>query len=70
MCNPKSVSTTPLSSPVFSANAALQNAELRSRFADLSVDTGGGTPREFAAYIAREIDKYNRLVKSLDIRPE
>jgi len=51
-------------------SAALQNAELRARFADLSVDPGGGTPQEFAAYIAREIEKYSRLVKSLNIRPE
>ena len=51
-------------------NAALQNAELRARFADLSVEPGGGTPQEFAAYIAREIAKYDRLVKALGIKAE
>jgi tripartite-type tricarboxylate transporter receptor subunit TctC len=33
--------------------AALQNAELRERFAGLSVDPGGGTSREFADLVAR-----------------
>jgi tripartite-type tricarboxylate transporter receptor subunit TctC len=51
-------------------NAALQNAELRARFADLSVEPGGGTPREFARYIDAEIVKYRRLVKALDIKTE
>jgi tripartite-type tricarboxylate transporter receptor subunit TctC len=51
-------------------NAALQNPELRARFADLSVDVGGGTPRDFAAYITLEIAKYNRLVKMLNIKAE
>jgi tripartite-type tricarboxylate transporter receptor subunit TctC len=52
------------------SNAALQNAELRTRFADLSVEPGGGTPQEFAAYISREIAKYAVLVKTLNIKAE
>jgi len=50
--------------------AALQNAELKERFANLSVDPGGGTPREFADYVRLEIAKYGRLVKQLMITAE
>jgi tripartite-type tricarboxylate transporter receptor subunit TctC len=50
--------------------AALHNAELRERFAHLSVDPGGGTPREFADYVLREIAKYDKLVKQLNIKVE
>ena len=50
--------------------SALQNAEVRERFATLSVDPGGGSSREFAAYVADEIAKYDALVKRLNIKAE
>jgi tripartite-type tricarboxylate transporter receptor subunit TctC len=50
--------------------AALQNAEVKERFAALSVDPGGGSSREFAAYVAEEIAKYDALVKRLGIKAE
>jgi tripartite-type tricarboxylate transporter receptor subunit TctC len=50
--------------------SALQNAEVKERFATLSVDPGGGTSREFAAYVADEIAKYDALVKRLNIKAE
>ncbi len=50
--------------------AALQNAELKERFASLSVDPGGGTSREFADYVRQEIAKYDKLVKRLNIKAE
>ena len=50
--------------------AALQNAEVKERFAGLSVEPGGGSSREFAAYVAEEIAKYDALVKRLNIKSE
>jgi len=50
--------------------AALQNAEVKERFANLSVDTGGGTPQQFAEYVRHEIAKYDKLVKQLNIKAE
>ena len=50
--------------------AALQNAELRERFATLSVEPGGGSSREFADYVRQEIAKYDVLVKRLAIKAE
>jgi tripartite-type tricarboxylate transporter receptor subunit TctC len=50
--------------------AALQNADVKERFAALSVDTGGGSSREFADYVKREIAKYDALVKRLNIQEQ
>ena len=50
--------------------AALQNVELRERFATLSVDPGGGSSRDFADYVRQEIAKYDRVVKQLNIKTE
>jgi tripartite-type tricarboxylate transporter receptor subunit TctC len=50
--------------------AVLQNAEVKERFATLSVDPGGGTSREFATYVNEEIAKYDALVKRLNIKAE
>jgi tripartite-type tricarboxylate transporter receptor subunit TctC len=50
--------------------AALRNAEVKERFAAVSVDPGGGSSREFADYVRREIAKYDTLVKRLNIKAE
>jgi tripartite-type tricarboxylate transporter receptor subunit TctC len=50
--------------------SVLQNAEVKERFATLSVDPGGGTSREFATYVGEEIAKYDALVKRLNIKME
>ena len=50
--------------------AALQGADVKERFATLSVEPGGGTSREFADYVRREIAKYDALVKRLNIKAE
>ena len=50
--------------------AALQNAELKERFAGLSVDPGGGSSRDFADYVRQEIAKYDRIVKQVNIKAE
>jgi tripartite-type tricarboxylate transporter receptor subunit TctC len=48
----------------------LQNAEVKERFASLSVDPGAARSREFADYVRREIAKYETLVKRLNIKAE
>jgi tripartite-type tricarboxylate transporter receptor subunit TctC len=52
------------------SNAALRDPELRARFAELSVEPGGGSAQEFASYVAREMVKYEQLVKTLNIKAE
>jgi tripartite-type tricarboxylate transporter receptor subunit TctC len=51
-------------------NTALRDPELRARFAELSVEPGGGSAQEFSAYVAREMTKYEQLVKTLNIKAE
>ena len=48
--------------------AVLQNAEVKERFAGVSVDVGGGTAREFADLVAQDIAKYRKLVRQLNIK--
>jgi tripartite-type tricarboxylate transporter receptor subunit TctC len=50
--------------------AALRATDVRERFASLSVEAGGGTRAEFAAYVRAEIAKFDRIVKQLDIKAE
>ena len=49
---------------------ALRVADVRERFAGLSVEPGGGTSAAFADYVKAEVAKYARIVKQLDIRGE
>jgi tripartite-type tricarboxylate transporter receptor subunit TctC len=49
---------------------ALKAPDVRERFAELSVEPGGGTRAEFADYVRAEISKYDRIVKQLGIKAE
>jgi tripartite-type tricarboxylate transporter receptor subunit TctC len=51
-------------------NAALREPDLRARLAALGVEIAGGTPQEFAAYIASEIPKWTKVVKDSGARVE
>ena len=50
--------------------ALLQNAEVRERFAGVSVDVGGGTSQQFADLVAQDIARYRRLVRQLRIKTD
>ena len=51
-------------------NGALRDAELRKRLDALGVEVAGGTPQEFAAYIAAEIPKWTKMVRDSGARAE
>ena len=51
-------------------NGALRDAELRKRLDALGVEVAGGTPQEFAAYIASEIPKWTKIVRDSGARAE
>ena len=42
----------------------------RERLLALGAEPGGGTPEQLAAYIAREIPKWAKIVKAAKIRGE
>jgi tripartite-type tricarboxylate transporter receptor subunit TctC len=51
-------------------NAALREPDLRARLAALGVEIAGGTPQEFAAYIASEIPKWTKVVRDSGAKVE
>jgi tripartite-type tricarboxylate transporter receptor subunit TctC len=51
-------------------NAALRDRELRARLEGLGAEIAGGTPPEFAAYIAREIPKWTKVVRDSGAKAE
>jgi tripartite-type tricarboxylate transporter receptor subunit TctC len=51
-------------------NAALRDPELRARLEGLGAEIAGGTPPEFAAYIAREIPKWTKVVRDSGAKAE
>jgi tripartite-type tricarboxylate transporter receptor subunit TctC len=61
--------------PIIQAlNAAAQKSlalpEVRERLLGLASPPVGGTPERFAAHIQREIDKWARVIRAADIKPQ
>ena len=51
-------------------NASLADAKLKTRLADVGYVTSGSSPAEFGSMIAREIEKWAKVVKFAGIKPE
>jgi tripartite-type tricarboxylate transporter receptor subunit TctC len=51
-------------------NAVLADAKMQARFAALGGTALGGTPADFATFIAGEVDKWGKVVRSANIKPE
>ena len=51
-------------------NEVLKQKDLRERLATLGAEVAGGSPQDFAAYIAREIPKWAKLVKDSGARAD
>jgi tripartite-type tricarboxylate transporter receptor subunit TctC len=51
-------------------NRALQMPDVRERLAGLGAEIIGGTPKEFADHIAREIPKWAKVVKAANVQLE
>jgi len=51
-------------------NAALADPKIKARFAELSGMVLGGTPAEFGNYIAEEAEKWGRVIRAANIKPQ
>jgi len=49
-------------------NEALRQAELAPRFATLSAETVGGTPKETADYMRAEVERWNKVIKAANVK--
>src|SRR5258706_16351704 len=48
----------------------MQDATVKSKFADLGVEAVSSTPQQFASFIKAEMDKYARLIKDAGIKAQ
>ncbi|MGH8619309.1 MAG: tripartite tricarboxylate transporter substrate binding protein, partial [Burkholderiales bacterium] len=51
-------------------NAVLRLPDIRQRFADLGIEPAGGTPRQFADFLAAEVRKWTKVIQDAGIRAE
>ena len=51
-------------------NAALADPKMKARLADLDGTVLGGSPADFGKLIAKEIEKWGKVIRAASIRPE
>ena len=51
-------------------NASLADPKLKSRLSDVGYVTSGSSPAEFGSMIAREVEKWTKVLKFAGIKPQ
>ena len=51
-------------------NAVLADPKMKARFAELGGTALGGSPADFAQFIAAEVDKWGKVVRAANLKPE
>ena len=51
-------------------NRALQSADVKKRFADVGFETVGGTPQQLQQFLAKERERWGRVIKAANIKTE
>jgi tripartite-type tricarboxylate transporter receptor subunit TctC len=51
-------------------NAALIDPKFKARLADLGAIVLAGSPTDFKTYIAEEVEKWGKVVRAANIKPE
>jgi tripartite-type tricarboxylate transporter receptor subunit TctC len=51
-------------------NAALADSKIKARLADLAVVAHPGSPADFAKFIADETEKWGKVIRAANIKPE
>jgi tripartite-type tricarboxylate transporter receptor subunit TctC len=70
MLAPKGTPRTVIGKLNATINQALQDAEVRRRFAAASIEVIGGTPEEFGRYLAAEIKRWGEVARAAKIQVE
>jgi tripartite-type tricarboxylate transporter receptor subunit TctC len=52
------------------ANSAIRSSDVLDRFRELSINPGGGTPAEAAAFIKAETARWGQVIRDAGIKPE
>jgi tripartite-type tricarboxylate transporter receptor subunit TctC len=52
------------------ANKAMTSPDLLDRYANLGMKPGGGTPGEMSAFITEETQRWSKVIRAADIKPE
>jgi tripartite-type tricarboxylate transporter receptor subunit TctC len=52
------------------ANKAMKDPELLERYKSLSINPGGGTPAEMAAFLTAEIKRWGDVIRTAGIQPQ
>jgi tripartite-type tricarboxylate transporter receptor subunit TctC len=67
---PKKTSTEIIAKLNGEINAVLADPKMKARLAELGGDVMGGTPAEFGKFIADETEKWARVIKAANIKPD
>ena len=51
-------------------NKALNSPEIQAKLTGLGIDPAGSTPENFTSFVNSEVDLWEKIVKSRDLRPE
>ncbi len=69
-CAPKSTPTGVIETLNSAINAALSDPRMQARLADLGATPFGGSPADFGKHIAEETEKWGKVIRAANIKPE
>ena len=69
-CAPKSAPAEIIETLNNAINAALSDPKMQARLADLGTTPFGGSPADFGKHIAEETEKWGKLIRAANIKPE
>jgi len=70
VCAPRKTSTEIVARLNQEINAGLADPKLKARFSDLGATVFGGSPSDFAKYIAAETEKWGKVVQTANLRAD
>jgi tripartite-type tricarboxylate transporter receptor subunit TctC len=67
---PRNTPTTIIENLNKEFNAGLAQPKVKARFAELGAEVFPGSPADFAKLIAEEIEKWGKVIRTANIKPE